>query len=143
MAKRTLAIILALAMAAFMSLAFTACGNDDAHDHHYDTTGAEALSIVGSWNWNGEVYYVFNPNHTGTRDVSGMFEAPSAIAWTIQNGVLVICSTPGADACNVLGHGHLHMEWCIEPELWDFTLTANSLTIRSQQAPGVEFTYTR
>ncbi|MCL2446930.1 MAG: DUF5640 domain-containing protein [Oscillospiraceae bacterium] len=238
MAKRTLAIILALAMAAFMGIAFAGCGSADVSDHalvgtwtwntnaaftyvfNADGTGVrggagmprqgfswsipgngrlnididradvvqgtrraerwdysiagnvvtiesrqesgvrfsytrvdaepevttttapaqvEPASIVGNWNWLDSVYYTFNADGTGVRDVSGQFEAPSAIAWTTVDGTLYICITP--DLCEISGHAE--MSTCIEPEMWSYALGTNSLTITSQQVAGMEFTYTR
>jgi hypothetical protein len=94
-----------------------------------------AASVAGNWYWQGAVFYTFNEDGTGVRDVSGITEEPQMpINWTTANGTLYICTTP--DFCD-------SAEACIEPELWSYVLAANSLTITSQQVTGIQFTYTR
>ncbi|MCL2195240.1 MAG: hypothetical protein FWB76_04745 [Oscillospiraceae bacterium] len=149
MTKRTLAIILALAMAAFMGVAFAGCGNNN--EPAAETTApavvetttpadVEAASIHGDWLWEGQVFYRFNPDGTGVRDVNNILgEGAAPIAWATVDGVLYICTTP--DHCEIFTHGTL--EACIEPEVWSYAVTAAGLTITSQQVEGMTFTYTR
>jgi len=123
--RKILAGVLVLLMAAGMLVVFTGCGgNGDPVDH----------PIVGSWDWEGAAYYLFNADGTGTRDANSMFEPAHPIFWSASEGTLYICTTP--NICNNAAD-------CPMPELWNYTIVGNTLTIASQQVPGLEFAYTR
>jgi len=80
--------------------------------------------LVGTWNWLGMEYYVFNANGTGT-----MMESP--IRWTASGNILSICATP--DACG---------DRCIAPSLWYFIISGDQLTLTSTITPDLTFNYT-
>jgi hypothetical protein len=82
-------------------------------------------SLVGQWNWMGTPYYVFNANGRGTM-------AGGDIRWWTNQGVLSICTTPGACA------DHCHL-----PIQWDYAIVGGQLTLTSRLVPSIYFIYTR
>ena len=87
-----------------------------------------APSLVGTWNWMGQPYYVFEAGGGGT--MTG-----SAIRWwTPRGGALDICITPEfcGNTCT------LPMEW-----YYAFANNGNQLTLTSRTIAGMSFVYTR
>ena len=82
-------------------------------------------SLVGTWYWLGTPYYVFLDDGTGTM-------AGEDIRWHVQNGYLIICTTPGI--CGTT---------CIAPARWYYDLRDDTLSLESADLPGFNFEYTR
>ena len=82
--KRKIGILVLLILAAVLVL--SACGGTAMNG------GDERL--VGSWEWNDMVYYVFREGGSGTM-------GGSAIRWSADGNRLSICMTPGTcgDRC--------------------------------------------
>lgn len=105
--------------------------NDAAHRVEIGTppaapaTPAPAQTLVGTWLWNNQPYYVFNAGGTGTM-------AGSAIRWWTGNGVLSICNTPAMCGNN-----------CPAPMDWRYSFSGNQLTLTSTTIANMSFTYTR
>jgi len=82
--------------------------------------------LVGTWNWEGFEYYVFNANGTGTVD-------GDPLEWWTGNGVLSICVTP--DMCG-------DFDDCLYSMDMYYTLQGNNLTL-SCTAGEWTYYYTR
>ena len=85
-----------------------------------------SYSLLGTWVWMGNPYYVFEDGGIGT--MAGM-----PINWEVRNGILTVCSTP--DTCNDIAS-------CFAPSQWYYTLSGNELTLDSTLL-DMTFTYTR
>ena len=83
------------------------------------------VSLIGTWNWMGNPYYVFNEDNTGT--MGGV-----SMRWVSANGVLSICITP--DSCGNI---------CLAPSDWFYVISGNQLTLTSTALASVTFTYTK
>jgi len=95
--------LLGLLLALLILLTFTACGTSmDGGDER----------LVGSWDWKGSVYYLFNASGSGTM-------AGSSIRWTTSGNRLEICVTP--DTCG---------NRCSAPMSSTFSLTNDDDTLR-------------
>ena len=105
-------------------------GPEDGNDENDENDAPEAAeaSLVGTWNYMGSAFYVFEADGSGTMLGTG------DIFWSADNGVLLVCSTP--PLCG-------NMAACSGPMEWDYTITGDSLTITSRQIPGMTYTYTR
>jgi hypothetical protein len=82
-------------------------------------------AVVGSWDWLGTPYYVFNEDGSGS--MSGI-----PIRWGARNGALGVCSTP--IVCR---------ERCSAPTMWDYSVSGQTMTLTSQLTERLSFEYTR
>jgi len=87
------------------------------------------MDLVGTWNWMGTPYYVFNADGSGERII---FNETNPITWTVNDGIIIICTTP--DRCGAS---------CRAPEEWIYEVDGDSMVLTSNQVPGMRFTYTR
>jgi len=78
-------------------------------------------SLVGTWNWIGSPWYVFNADGTGVQSPNFMEQN---FRWSTNNGVLTITGMGMAQE-------------------WDYVIEGNQLTITSRQLAGLSYTYTR
>lgn len=81
--------------------------------------------LIGTWNWMGTPYYVFNGDGTGIM-------ADDIINWWVSDGILSICWTP-----SVCGNN------CPTPLRWQYTISGNSLTLVNVTNPDISYVYTR
>jgi len=82
-------------------------------------------SLVGTWYWLSEPYYVFNEDGSGTMSFM-------PINWGARNGVLAVCSTP------IICRGR-----CIGASMWDYEIVGNRLILTSQLTSRISFEYFR
>jgi len=111
--KKIFALILVLAVMAAAGIAATGCGNNN--------LGDPDERLVGTWDWMGNPYYVFNADGTGT--MSG-----TTINWGVRGNAVYICST------TALCRGR-----CSAPTRWTFSIEDDTLTLTGLAT----FTYTR
>ncbi|MCL2195239.1 MAG: DUF5640 domain-containing protein [Oscillospiraceae bacterium] len=123
MAKRILALTLALTMILGLAVTFAGCSNADVSDH----------ALVGTWAWADDADYIysFNTDGTGTRGGAGM--AQQNFAWTIPGGGRVYMFI---DRVDVLP-GNLRLEQ------WDYHIAGNMLTLTSRQVANTSRRYFR
>jgi len=95
----------------------------------FDGSSTASHDLVGEWNWQGTLYYVFNADGTGIR---GGYILNLTINRTTEDGVLIICDTP--DECG---------NTCIAPERWNYSISGNEMVLDNTHIPGMSFTYTR
>ena len=127
--KKVFGLFAALVVVAALAVGLAGCGSDDDNGNGNGTAtgGATTSALVGTWDWLGIPYYVFNADGTGT-----MFDSP--IRWTASNGVVSMCITP--DTCG---------DTCADPNAWAwyYEISGNQLTITSTLTEDLTFTYTR
>jgi len=95
--------------------------------HEAEVSPQEEPGLVGTWLWNGNVYYVFHAGGRGTM-------AGIDIRWWANYGTLSICTTPAT--CGID---------CRAPTEWLYSIGGmdrNTLNLASI-LPGINFTYTR
>jgi len=98
----------------------------NAVSHGVDQLFRTNHALVGSWDWRGEQFYVFNPDGTGTRD-------GRSISWRVSRGELHVCrSRCRRCAQNCTGRTRRY-----------FTLDEASLTLTHTNVPEITFNYTR
>ena len=68
---------------------------------------------MGTWNWMGSPYYVFDEDGSG--DMFG-----TSILWETDNGTLYICITPSL--CGSVSA-------CLAPARWAYELDGNQLAL--------------
>ena len=95
-----------------------------------DPEAPAAQTLVGTWNFLGLPFYVFEADGRGL--MSSGTDLELDIRWTAHNGVLSICITP--DICGIT---------CIAPAEYYYTIEGNQLTLTSTLIPELTFTYTR
>ena len=90
------------------------------------TQPASIEDFVGSWYWQGHLYYRFDADGRGI--IWPGTETEQNIRWEIDNGVLLICTTP--ELCGTT---------CILPTKWHYTFEDGDLILIGMMA----FVYTR
>jgi len=86
--------------------------------------------LIGTWNWMGMPYYVFEEDGSGTMGIALM--SMSIRWWSPGQGLLSVCTTP--DSC---GNN------CLAPQEWYYEISNNRLTMTSRQVAGLSYTYNR
>jgi len=135
--------ILALLLVALLVIGLVACaGGSDTPDPTPEAvrpaTGATlepvepaaptAGSLIGTWDFMGSPYYVFEADGTG--DMFG-----SDILWSASGGVLSVCITP--DLCGTI-------ESCLGTADWYYEFNGNDeVTLTNTEFEDMTFTYTR
>ena len=101
-------------------------GIANAISHGVGRIGQANHALVGSWDWHGEAFYVFNSDGTGTRDGRN-------ISWRVSRGELHVCRS-GCRGCaqNCAGRTRRY-----------FTVDGASLTLTHTNVPEITFNYTR
>ena len=87
-------------------------------------------ALIGTWDWFGLPYYVFEANGEGQIAPGTTLE--QNIRWTASNGVLAVCVTP-------LFCG----DTCTAPSEWYYTIAGDQLHLTSRLNPSISYTYTR
>jgi len=99
--------------------------DDDDEDEEDDNDNNDASSLeaqlVGEWNWLGSWYYTFNDDGTGERLGLG---GNDSFRWTVSG-----------DELRITVNGFT--------ERWAVEISGNNMTLSSNQAPGLDFDYTR
>ena len=105
-------------------------GQDIGAGQPADVTGQIDHALVGTWDWFGSPYYLFEANGEGKIAPGSTLE--QSIRWTASNGVLAVCVSP--QFCG---------DRCLAPMEWYYVITGDQLELTSRLDPAISYTYTR
>ena len=116
-------------------LAVSACGSDDPPPEQSAAPPTNVILdqslLVGTWYWADSPYYIFEADGHGVMNPGAL---ESAILWTVEDGILFICTTP--DICGSFADCGLTLEWY-------YTVSGDNLTLDSRNVPGLVLEYIR